>query len=112
MKINNFEFAKKGTKYEVVKVIIMKKLLEKYKDKKYWVEIHPELEYEEGLVSSIYVIDMKEKKEVIYHLSNSDLNVEKGYEKFIKDGGILVKINIKKLSDNIKEIEKEIEEFL
>ncbi|MCK9429514.1 MAG: hypothetical protein M0R17_05880 [Candidatus Omnitrophica bacterium] len=101
-----------STKYEVVKIILIKKLLDKYKDKKHWIEIFPELEYEKGLFSSIYFVDMKERKEIIYHITKQDSKIDKRYDSFVEKGGLVIVVNINKLSDNIKEIEKELGELI
>ena len=111
MKIDNFNWGKNGMKYEVVKTILVWKLLEKYKEDKHWIQIFPELEFEEDEYCSIYFVDLKRKIDVIYQITKNELKDSK-YEKFVKDGGTVIAINYKQFPNDINEIEKEIEEII
>ena len=107
MKIDNFKFGKEGIKYEIVKSILIYKLIDKYKDKKYWVQIFPELEYETNVLCSVYFIDLKTGKEVIYQITD----YIKG-EDFKDFKGKVIRISLRNKGDSITKIEKEIEEIL
>lgn len=111
MKIDNFNWGNNGMKYEVVKTILIWKLLERYKDNKYWIQLFPELEYEEGSYCSIYFVNLKKKIDIIYQITKSEIKSSK-YENFVKGGGTVIQINYKRFPDDIKLIEKEIEEMI
>lgn len=106
MKINNYKV--KNTKYEVIKSILIVKLINKYKHIKKWIEIFPELEYEENLTCSIYFVNLKQKKEIIYQI----INKQEELNKFKQTDTEIIGININNFTDDIKQIESKIEEII
>jgi len=105
MKIDNYKFGYKGLKYELVKTILIYELLEKYKKNKYWISIYSELEYDSNTSCSVYVIDSKKKEETIYMIEELNKTYKFGNEK-------LVRLNLKKLSNNLEILNKQIKELI
>ena len=99
----------KGIKYEVIKVILIEELLKE--KNRYWLNLYDEFEYDENTVCSIYLINSKENKEVIYQISDKEINKD-SYEHFINNKGKVVRIGIKDMPDDIYEIRNKIIEIL
>lgn len=60
--------SKSMMKHEVVKLILMVKLLEKYKNKRNWIRIYTEMELDNGLTPDIYLEDIKNKTAIVYEI--------------------------------------------
>lgn len=101
----------KGTKYEVIKIILVMKLIERYKENKYWLKFYSEFELDEGLVCSLYFINMKTRQEIIYEITKGEIGIER-YKNFIDKGYTFVNIVTKDFPDDIKGIEDKIEELI
>jgi len=110
MKVDNYKFGTKGIKYEVVKNILVSRLLSKYQKKKYWLNLFLELEYSEDKIASVYMVDNKLNEETIF-LIQDKVN-EEGFDGFLNNKGKIIFIDLKKFNDNIKDIEKEIDKLI
>ncbi len=108
MKIDK-NFGKKGMKYEVIKTILITEL--NASKEKYWLDLYREFEYDENTICSIYLFNPKEKKEVIYQITDKEINMD-SYTYFINMGGKVVRIGIKDMPDDIYEIRNKIIEIL
>lgn len=105
-------------KHDVVKLLIVRKILRKYK-RKDWLKIYTEFELENGLKPDVYVENVKDKFVICYEVQKECTKeyikdrVEKynAYEIpfFNLD---LVIIPLKELSDNIQELDKQLEEYV
>lgn len=112
-KISKFKLRNKSTmKYEVIKIILAKKLIEKYKEDKYWIGIYTEFEYKEGLFCSIYFYDVKKKMEKIFDITTKKNIDFRNYNELIKHEEDLILINPNNIPDDIEEISKELEKYI
>ena len=105
------EVSNKGIKYEVIKTILVMKLIEKYKKEKFWLNFYSEFELEDNLICSLYFINTKSKQEVIYEISKTQVNPSR-YQQFINKGYEFINIITKDFPNDIKGIEEKIEEIV
>ena len=101
----------KGIKYEVIKVILIMKLIERYKSEKYWLGFYSEFELDEELVCSLYFLNKKTRKEVIYEITKDKIS-DKRYKEFEGRGYEFINIVMKDFPDDIKGIVERIEELV
>jgi len=108
MKIDK-SFGKKGMKYEIIKTILITEL--NNSSNKYWLDLYSEFEYDENTICSIYLFNPKEKKEIIYQITDKKID-ERPYNFFLNGGGKIIKIGIKEMSNDVYEIKNKIIEIV
>jgi hypothetical protein len=108
MKIDK-NYGKKGMKYEIVKTILLTELIKK--GRKTWNDLYSEFEYEDNVTASVYLFNSKEKKEIIYKITNKEIDM-KLYDRLIRYGGKVVQISLKDMPDDIYEIRNKIIEII
>lgn len=108
MKIDK-NYGKKGMKYEIVKTILLTELIKR--GRKNWNDLYSEFECEDNVTASVYLFNSKEKKEIIYKITNKEIDM-KLYDRFIRYGGKVVKISLKDMPDDIYEIRNKIIEII
>ena len=104
MKIDK-NYGKKGMKYEIVKTILLTELIKT--GRKTWNDLYTEFEYDKDIICSVYLFNSKDKKEVIYHITDKEIDLT-NYERFIKYGGKVIKISLRDMPDDIYEIRNKI----
>ena len=60
--------SKSMMKHEVVKLILMIKILEKYKGKRDWIRVYTEFPLDNGLKADVYFEDIKNKTAIAYEI--------------------------------------------
>jgi len=106
-------------KHDIIKLLVVRKILRKYK-RKHFLRIYTEFELEEvGLKPDVYMEDIKNKSVICYEIQKEcdkayiQDRVKKynAYEvyNFTVD---LVIIPLKGLSDNIQELNKQLDEYV
>jgi len=105
-------------KHDVVKLLLVRKILRKNK-RKHFLRIYTEFELENKKKPDVYVEDLKNKSILIYEIQKDyspswikeTTKAYKNYEvyNFTVD---LVIIPLKGLSDNIQELNKQLDEFV
>jgi len=107
-------------KHEVIKLLIVMKLLKKYSRNKNLIRIYTEFEIDGGLICDVYFENMKTNSVIAYEIQKKITNewqertVEK-YDKvtipYIKTVDLVI-VNLNECPDNIQEINKWLEEYL
>ena len=104
-------------KHEVCKLILLRKLIRKHKSEKQYILVYTEFEILEGLICDLYFENYKTKEKYAFEIQK-DLDKikekQKRYENwsdmyFTTD---LIIIDLNKLSNNIKEMEEQLEDFI
>lgn len=98
-------------KYEAIKVILIMKIMEKYKSNKFWLKFYSEFELDEDIVCSLYFFNMKTKREIIYEITNKPVKFHK-YKEFMDRGYEIINIILGDLPDSLKEIEDKIGDLI
>lgn len=105
-------------KHDVVKLLLVRKILRKYK-RKDWIRIYTEFELENGLKPDVYFEHVKDKSVIIYEIQK-DYTKEwlKEKTKQYKDYEVLnftvdfIPIDLNKFTDDITEINKQLDKFV
>jgi len=109
----------KRDKHEVVKLLLLRKLIRKHKREKQYIRIYTEFEVSEGIICDLYFENIKDKSKYAYEIQKDMKKsvINKKLEKYKEWDDMyfttnLVIIDLNKLSDDIKEIEKQLEEYI
>ncbi len=105
-------------KHDVVKLLLVRKILQKYK-RKDWIRVYTELELENGLKPDVYFEHIKDKSIIIYEIQK-DYSTQwlkekrKQYEEydvpyFSVD---FIPIELDNFTDDINEISNKLDEFV
>lgn len=106
-------------KHDVIKTLLVRKLLRNHR-KRSFVRIYTEFELENGSKVDIYFEDLKKKNVIIYEIQKdfSSQWLEKKTLEY-KDYNVpymnavdFIPININELSDNIQELNKQLDKFV
>lgn len=107
-------------KHEVVKLLLVMKLLQKYKGKKNFIRIYTEQELENGNKCDVYFEDTKNKVVVAYEIQKQfnkawlsrKANQYKNWEVPFTKSSDWIPIPLNSLSDNIEEMYKELDKYI
>lgn len=104
-------------KHEIVKLLIVMKILNKYKKRK-WIRIYTEFRLN-GLKPDVWFENIKNKSIIAYEIQKAYTNSwvekkEKEYNNYSVENFTLdfIPINIRKLSDDISKLNKELDEYI
>ncbi len=104
-------------KHEVCKLLLLRKLLRKHKHEKQYIRIYTEFEVKEGVICDLYFENYKTKEKIAYEIQKDMSKQKEKLEKyknwkdhFFKTDLIIIDLN--KLSTEIKEMEKQMEEYV
>ncbi|HDK42034.1 MAG TPA: hypothetical protein ENG87_01540 [Candidatus Pacearchaeota archaeon] len=118
-KIKLASFIPEMDKHDVIKLLLVRKILQKYK-RRSWIRIYTEFELENSLRPDIYFENIKDKSVVIYE-------IQKNYtEEWLKEktkqysnykvpffnSVDFIPINLNLFSNDIREISKKLEEYV
>jgi hypothetical protein len=106
-------------KHEIVKLLIVMKLLEKHKKHKAWIRIYTEFEMG-GRKCDIYFENIKTKEAYAYEIQNRVTKewLEKANEYYINWNAYFMKtsdfvlVSLARLSDDINKLNEELEEYI
>jgi len=105
-------------KHEIVKLLLVMKLLNKYKQQKQYIKIYTEFQLE-GRKCDIYFENIKTKEILIYEIQKSiTTNWLEKVKEFYEDYDVLfmktdfIVVDLKRLSNDINEIDKQLEEYV
>ena len=106
-------------KHEVVKTLLVMKLIHKNKSHKNWIRVYTEQELPNGNICDVYFENVKDKSIVIYEIQKKYSNewMERKKEEYsqIKDYFMktdFIPINLNGCPDNLKEINKWLDQFV
>jgi len=118
-KIRMTQALKSRDKHEVVKLMLVRKLIRKYKSQKMYLTIYTEFEVEQGIICDVYFENYKDKSKIAYEIQEdmSKYQVENKVNKYKKWEDPfcttdMILIPLKEFSDNINEIESKLEEYI
>lgn len=106
-------------KHEIVKLLLVMKLLEKYQPFKNKLRIYTEFELENGLKCDIYFENAKTKEVRVYDIQGSctkawleerKTKYKEGFVPFMSADWVLV--DLSGLSDNIEELKKQLDKYI
>ncbi len=118
-KIRLASFIPEMDKHDVVKLLLVRKILQKYK-RRNWIRIYTEFKLGNGLKPDVYFENIKDKSVIIYE-------IQKNYDKKWLDEKTkqysnyqvpffnsvdFVPINLNLFSNDIEEISKKLEEYI
>ncbi len=107
--------------HEVVKLIIVMKILKKYQSNKSWIRIYTEFSLENKQKPDIYFEDVKKKFIICWEIKKdySDKWLDKKTKQYLKYDEEtpffkvdFVPINLNKLSKNIEELNKQLDDYM
>jgi len=107
-------------KHDIVKTLLVRKILFKNRSRKDWIRIYTEFELENGLRPDIYFEDSKTKEIIVYEIQKQFTKTwigdkAKQYSEFKKiyfKPVDLIVIPLKELSNDIEEMSKQLEEYI
>jgi len=107
----------KRDKHEVCKLLLLRKLIRQHKSEKQYIKIYTEFEVSDGIICDLYFENYKTKNKYAYEIQKDMNKVKDKLEKYKEWNDMffttdLVIIDLNKLSDNINEMEKQLEEFV
>ena len=106
--------------HEVVKLLLVMKLMENKRRNKSWIRIYTEHELENGLKCDVYYEDIKNKSVIIYEIQKNYTKKwleekTKAYENyevpFMKTVDF-IPIDLNKLSKNIEQLNEQLDEYI
>jgi len=106
--------------HEVVKLIIVMKLLKKYSRNKNLIRIYTEFDMDNGLICDVYFENMKTNEVIVYEIQKNItnewkdkiVNAYKDYTiPYIKTVDLVI-VDLNKCSDKISEINKWLEDYI
>jgi hypothetical protein len=107
-------------KHEVVKLLLVMKLIEKNKKDKNWLRIYTEFEVMEGIICDVYIENVKKREAFAYEIQKvytpkwlSDKTEQyKMWEVYNMDSADFIPINLNECPDTINEISKWLDKFI
>ncbi len=107
-------------KHEVVKLILVIKLLEKYKGKRNWIRIYTEFELENGLKPDVYLEDIKTKSAIAFEIQKKytpewlkdRTSKYKEYLPYNFNSFDWIPIDLNEFSGDIEQINDKLEDFI
>lgn len=111
---------KSRLKHEVVKLLLVMKLMDKYKKDKNFIRIYTEFDLDNGLICDVYFENARTKTAIAYEIQKeyTPLWLKDRTEKY-KDWNVdfmstsdWIPIDLNKLSDNIEEIYSQLDKYI
>ncbi len=107
-------------KHEVIKTLLVMKLINKYKKNKSWIRIYTEWDLFEDTICDIYFEDIKNKvcyafeiqKKIDTEWTNRIVKKYKDWEVFGFNSADLIIIPIQKLSDDLNILSTQLDEYI
>lgn len=111
---------KSRLKHEVVKLLLVMKLMDKYKKDKNFIRIYTEFDLDNGLICDVYFENARTKTAIAYEIQKeyTPLWLKDRTDKY-KDWNVefmntsdWIPIDLNKLSDNIEEIYSQLDKYI
>jgi len=107
-------------KHDIVKLLIVRRLLEKYRKHRSFIRIYTEFQLENGRKCDVYFENMRTKEVYAYEIQKSATplwlkEVREAYRDwnvFLFKTSDLVIVELKKLPDDINELKEQLEEYI
>ncbi len=107
-------------KHEVLKLLLVMKLLNKNRKRKSWIRIYTEFELENGCKPDVYFEDVQRKEAMAYEIQKEMTKEWQGrkaaqykdWEVPFFNSSDLITIPLKEFSDNIVEMDKQLEQYI
>ncbi len=118
-KIKIANSSKEFQHHEVVKLLLVMKLIEKHRRNKTWIKIYTEYELDNGLKCDVYYENIKEKSVIIYEIQKNynkkwleeKTKAYKDYEVPFMKTVDFIPIDLNKLSKNIEQLNEQLDEY-
>jgi len=118
-KIRISQALKSRDKHDVVKLLLVRKLIRKHNAEKQYIKIYTEFEVEEGIICDVYYENYKSKQKYAFEIQKdmSKQAIENKLKKYKRWNDMfsstdLIIIDLNKLSMNIEEMEQQLEEYV
>ena len=116
-KIRIIDCNKIRDKHEVCKLLLLRKLIRKHKSGKQYIKIYTEFEVSKGIICDLYFEDYKKKEKYAYEIQKEMNKIKDKLKKYEQWSDMffttdLIIIDLNKLSDDINEMEKQLDEFV
>jgi hypothetical protein len=119
-KIRIANSSKEFQKHEVVKLLLVMKLLEKHRKNKNFIRIYTEYELENGIIADVYFEDNKEKVAYAFEIQKKYTKqwIEERTKQYLDwnvtymNSSDWCPINLNKLSNDLEELDKQLEEYI
>ena len=107
-------------KHEIVKLLLVMKLLELHKKEKSWIRVYTEFNALDNKRCDIYYENIKDKSIIIYEIQKNptvkwNKKIQEAYKDyhpmFMKTVDLIV-VDLKNLSNNIEELDKQLEDYI
>lgn len=106
-------------KHEVVKLLIVMKILKKY-SKRIWIRVYTELKLDNGCIADVYFEDLKNKAVYIFEVQKNyskewletKTKQYKDYEVPFFNSVNFIPINLNLFTDDITEINKQLDKYI
>lgn len=102
-------------KYDVVKLLLVKRLAEKYRNIKSLIRIYTEFDLGDNLICSVYFENMKTKEAIVYEILKNYICLDEKYKNWnepLFNETKCISINLSDCPDKINEINKWLEKFI
>ncbi len=119
-KIKIANSSKEFQHHEVVKLLLVMKLIEKHRRNKTWIRIYTEHELDNGLKCDVYYENIKEKSVIIYEIQKNytkkwlkeKIEAYKDYEVPFMKTVDFIPIDLNKLSKNVEQLNDLLDEYI
>ena len=119
-KIKIANSSKEFQHHEVVKLLLVMKLIEKHRRNKTWIKIYTEYELDNGLKCDVYYENIKEKSVIIYEIQKNynkkwleeKTKAYKDYEVPFMKTVDFIPIDLNKLSKNVEQLNDLLDEYI
>jgi len=106
--------------HEVVKTLLVMKILERHSNNRTWIRVYTEHELDNGLICDVYYENLKDKSVIIYEIQKNYTNswIKEKTEKYKKltvpymKSVDFIPIELQKLSKNIESLNNQLEEYI
>jgi hypothetical protein len=108
--------------HDVVKILMVRKIIRNSKNR-IWLKVYTEFGINENTICDIYVENIKDKSIIVYEIQKEittkwEKDIKEKYKEFLEKGVYgfnttdLVVIPLKKLSINLDELNKQLDEYV
>jgi len=104
---------------EVIKLLLVRKILNKYRKNSNWIKIHTEVEYMEGKRCQVYLENVKTKEVFAYKIMRRSTRTwdsrivkdSKSFKLYNMDAKLIM-VDMNGLSKNLKELNEQLDQYI